>query len=76
MRTFTSIHTYPIGSCGYDKNERMIFLVEADPKREGLYKMSQFQTEEGKKPRRYSIYYGKCNQGNILEATKKMIEVK
>lgn len=75
MKTFTSIQTFPEGTCGYREDSRRIFLIEADPKRDGLYKMSEFQTNQGGKADRFSMYYGKCNQAKILELSEDMIEV-
>lgn len=75
MKTFTSIKAFPVGSSGHDKGMKRIYLIEADPKREGLYKMSEFQVKSGAKPKRFSLYYGKCNQAKILEESKSMIEV-
>ena len=76
MKTFTSIKKYPEGTCGYRANLRIIFLVESDPKREGMYKMSEFQTgEEGEKTTRFIKAYGKSRQSWILEQTKAMIEI-
>ena len=74
MKTFTSIKKFPVGTIGHKEGGRIIFLIEADPKREGLYKMSEIQTGEGKKARKYPAYYGKCNQSKILELAKDMIE--
>ena len=76
MKTFTSIEKFPEGSVGHDQNIRQIYIVEADPKREGLYKATVVQTSYGDdKARSFSHYYGKCNQEKILEMTKTMIEV-
>tara|TARA_R110000851_G_scaffold1183_1_gene4133 strand:+ start:1152 stop:1382 length:231 start_codon:yes stop_codon:yes gene_type:complete len=75
MKTFTSIEKFTVGTIGHKEDGRIIFLIEADPKREGLYKMSEIQTEAGKKARKYPAYYGKCNQSIILELSKGMIEV-
>ena len=76
MKTFTSIKKFREGSFGHDQNMRIIYIVEADPKREGLYRATEVTTSYGdNKARNYSLYYGKCNQEKILEMTKKMIEV-
>jgi len=72
---FTSINSFSTGTCGHDENLRMINFIEADTKRPGLLKMSQFITKQnGKKPQRFSLYYGKCNQAKIIEISKKMIK--
>ena len=68
MKTFTS-------SSIINKDYSKIWLIEPDEKREGLYKMGQIQLVRGEKPRRFSKYFGKCNQAKILELSKSMIEV-
>jgi len=74
MKTFTSIHKFPKGSCGYREGARRIFVVWADPKRDGLYRMTEFQAGAGK-TKQFSFLYGKSNQEKILKYTKDMIEV-
>ena len=68
MKTFTSLSTI-------NKDFSRIWIIEADAKREGLYKMGQIQLITGQKPRKFSKYFGKCNQATILELSKNMIEV-
>jgi len=75
MKTFTSIEAYPEGTCGFRDNGRKIYVIEADPKREGLYKMSEYQVSDSEKTQKFSKYYGKCNQAKIIELSKNMIEV-
>mgnify|MGYP003627022506 FL=1 len=71
MKTFTSSRV-----SSNNPNLTVIYIVEADPKREGFYKMGEIQVVKGKKKvNRFSLYYGKSNQAKILELTKDMIEV-
>ena len=76
MKTFTSISKYREGTAGFERNGRNIVIIEADPKREGLYKMGMYITMDGEKTTRHSLAYGKSRQSEILEASKDMIEVK
>jgi hypothetical protein len=75
MKTYTRAARYPVGTVGHSKNSMMINIIEPDPKREGLYIWSQYQTQKGAKARRFCWMYGKCNQAAILKETKNMIEV-
>lgn len=75
MKTFTDIQRFPEGTSGHSSNSVMINVIEADPKREGLYIMRQYQVGDSYKTRKYCLMYGKKNQAAIIEASRNMIEV-
>ena len=75
MKTFTQISKFREGSYGASKNGKMIHVIWEDPKREGLYTLTQFQVFDGEKTRRYCDLYGKCNQEQIISLTKDFYEV-
>jgi predicted ATPase len=68
MKTFTSIKKSYHG-------HSVITIIEADLKREGLYKMGEIHVGRFDKPRKFSLAYGKKNQAKIIAAAKDMIEV-
>ena len=75
MKTFTSIKRNETAGY-YPELNSTVYVVEADPKREGFYKMtstSVFNTSRKSETR--SFLYGKCNQDEIIERTKTMIEL-
>ena len=74
MKTFTSISKFPAGTSGHAKDMREIRIIEADPKREGMYIQRRIQVGGGK-VRIHCDYYGKKNQAKIIENAQKMFEV-
>ena len=75
MDTYTSIKEFSTGSSGALYNGRRVFIIEQDPKRPLLYRMSEYQVIPGFKTIKHSVYYGKSRQSEILKQSENMFKV-
>ena len=75
MKVFTSISEFPEGSSGFDQNGFYVSVIEEDARKKGLYKLFIHHVFKDEKTKMHTALYGKCNQDEIIEMSKSMIEV-